>query len=238
MVSHESISAAVPLWSATWTLATGFLFGLRHALDVDHLAAVSALISERRRGISAWLVGAAWGIGHTVTLSAAAAAVIVLNVQITGRAASIFELAVAVMLVVLGVDALRTVVRHGEHASHHGHRHPIAGAVVTHDHGLQRGLRPLLVGMVHGLAGSAALTLLVLSALPSPRLAIAYVVVFGIGSIVGMIAMSMLVSLPLRVSHARFHRLDAAVRTAAALFSIVLGVWMAYDLVPVVTALG
>lgn len=238
MVSHESISASVPLWSATWTLAAGFLFGLRHALDVDHLAAVSALISERGRGLQAWLIGAAWGIGHTLSLSAAAIAVIVLNVQISGRAASAFELAVAVMLVVLGIDALRTVVRHGEHDDHGAHRHPIAGEVIVHDHGLRRGLRPMLVGMVHGLAGSAALTLLVLSALPSPRLAIAYVVVFGVGSIVGMIAMSVLVSMPLQVGHGRFHKLDAAVRTAAAVFSIVLGVWMAYDLVPVITAAG
>ncbi len=219
-------------------LGLGFVLGLRHALDVDHVAAVSALVSQRRGLLRSSLIGAVWGLGHTAALLAAGVVVIALQAEIPERLAQVLELGVAAMLVGLGGNLLWTLWRggrvhvhvhaHGDHRHLHGHIHgrdeaPAGG----HHHALPR-VRPFLVGAVHGLAGSAALMLAVLASIPSPSLAIAYVVIFGIGSIAGMMMMSTLIGLPLVLAAERFARTELALRALAGCGSVAVGVFLAW----------
>jgi sulfite exporter TauE/SafE len=228
--------------SADWIsigslMVLGLVLGLKHALDADHVAAVATIVSERRSWLSSSLVGALWGVGHTLSLLIAGVAVIVLHIQVGARLALALEFGVAVMLIGLGANALRAVARGGrvhlhvhEHdgRSHwHPHAHESEAALTSHH---RIGVRPLLVGMMHGFAGSAAVMLLVLASIPSPLIGFAYIGVFGIGSIGGMLVMSALVSLPARLTAARFARAHVAVRTLAALFSLGLGLSMAYQI--------
>lgn len=181
----------------------GSLLGMRHALEPDHLAAVSTLVTgERSSAKAAWL-GACWGVGHTLTLVTTGAALIFLRAEMPASAADLFELLVAVMLVGLGVRAMYRAARQGPdgptHAHHHGrlvHVHP---GVPAHIHigrwTLAR--RPLLIGAVHGLAGSGALTALVLATLPSTAARLTYMALFGLGSTVGMAALSGVLGWPL-----------------------------------------
>jgi ABC-type nickel/cobalt efflux system permease component RcnA len=233
--------ASASVLSAASVLSLGLVFGLKHALDADHLAAVSTIVSQRKGVLSSSLVGALWGLGHTISLLIAGVAVILLHIQIGERTALVLELCVAIMLIGLGANALLVLVRGGRvhlHAHAHGgrvHLHPhvhdaTAEMNAQAHHRLRLGTRPLLVGMVHGLAGSAALTLLVLSTIPSPVLGFAYIAVFGLGSIGGMIFMSMLVSLPAQLTAARFNGANAAVRALAAFFSLGLGLFMVYQI--------
>jgi hypothetical protein len=234
-------SGQTSLVSAASVLGLGLIFGLKHALDADHLAAVSTMVSERKSALGSSLVGALWGVGHTISLLVAGAVVILLHVQIGARVALALELGVAIMLIALGANALRTILRGGGvhlHAHQHGsrvHLHPHLhdGSPEPHrftHHDVRLGARPLVVGMVHGLAGSAALMLLVLSTIPSPILGFAYIAVFGAGSIGGMMFMSALVGLPMHLTAARFTRAHLAVRLCAGIFSVGLGLFMAYQL--------
>ena len=218
-------------------LGFGFVLGLRHALDVDHLAAVSTIVSERRSVWTASLVGAAWGVGHTAAILAAAMVVIGLHAEIPPVVATALELGVAVMLIVLGGRLLLTLHHGGRlhlHSHAHGgrtHLHPHVhspGDLGSHRHVLRAGRRPLLVGLVHGLAGSAALMLAVVATIPSTSLALAYVAVFGVGSVAGMVAMSTLLGVPLAVASGRFAHAEAALRGGAAVASIVVGVTLAW----------
>ena len=229
-------------------LGLGLVLGVKHALDVDHLAAVSTLATERRGLLSASLVGAWWGVGHTLALLAAGVAVIGLRLEISVRTARLLELGVAVMLIGLGVQALWTLGRrlrrgqrvhvhvhqHGPRLHLHAHAHapddvPHERPAVPQHHGIAQGARPLLVGMMHGLAGSASLMLFVLSTIPSPALGFAYLGVFGFGSLGGMVLMSALVSVPAQLTAQRFVRTHLAVRGAAGLASIACGVLMVVD---------
>ena len=225
--------------STSPVLVLGFVLGVKHALDADHLAAISAIVSERKSVLSSCLVGALWGLGHTLALLGAGVAVIVLHFELGPKTAMALEFAVAVMLVGLGLNVLRKLFdggtihlhphRHGSRVHVHLHLHGGKETVTpgTH-HGLRFGVRPVLVGIVHGLAGSAALMLLVLATIPSPAAGIAYLLVFGIGSTGGMLCMSALMGLPLHLTATHFSRADVAVRTLAALFSLGLGMLMAY----------
>jgi hypothetical protein len=204
-------------------LALGFLLGLRHAIEADHLAAISTIVTERRSLLSSSLVGAFWGLGHTLALLIAGVGVLLLRFRLTDRMAHGLELCVGIMLVLLGGDVLRTVVRRG--ASHtHEHtalaRHSIADG--------WRVSRPLLVGMVHGLAGSAPLLLLTLTVVSSPLAAFSYIAVFGVGSIMGMTIMSALVSVPARLT-VQFARSNLALRGLSGLFSVGLGFFIVYE---------
>ncbi len=217
-------------------LGLGFVLGLRHALDVDHLAAVSTIVSQRRSLLRSSLVGALWGLGHTVSLVAVAVAVIGLHAEIPPSVGHLLELGVAVMLVVLGVNLLRSVAA-GQvhlHAHAHGgrtHVHPHLHAYETssHDHGPSR-RRPFLVGLVHGLAGSAGLMLAVVATIPSPVLALAYVVVFGIGSVGGMTAMSALLGIPALLTTERFAGAERVLRIGAAVASVAIGLQLAWQI--------
>jgi hypothetical protein len=229
-------------WLSTVSiLGLGFALGLKHALDADHVAAVSTIVSERKTLLSASVVGTFWGIGHTLSLLAAGVAVVFLHVEISARMSLVLEFAVAVMLIGLGANVLRKLARGARihvHVHEHGgrvHVHPhvhdgeLEAEPHTH-HGFELGGRSLLVGMVHGLAGSAAVMLLVLSTIPSRAMAFAYVAIFGIGSIGGMLLMSVLMSLPTHLTAARFRGAHVAVQVLAGLFSLGLGLFMAYDI--------
>jgi hypothetical protein len=227
--------------SGTWVLGLGLVFGLKHALDADHVAAVATIVSTHKSVRSSSVVGMLWGVGHTLALLVAGVAVIVLHLEIGARLAAAFELGVALMLIGLGANALRTLVRGGKlhlHVHEHGgrihvhpHLHDGAPEPEPHTHhGVRLGARPLLIGIVHGLAGSAALMLLVLSTIPSPLLGVAYITVFGAGSIGGMMAMSAVVGLPARLTAGRFNRANVAIQAVAALFSLGCGLSMAYQI--------
>jgi hypothetical protein len=222
-------------------VAFGFVLGLKHAIEADHLAAVSTIVSERKSLLSSMLVGGLWGIGHTISLFIAGILVIVLHVEIGARTALFLEFCVGLMLVALGANALGKLARgghlhfhvhqHGGRAHVHPHIHDRELETDTHTHhGFRPGMRPLLVGMVHGLAGSAALMLLILSTLSSPLVGLAYIAVFGIGSIGGMMLMSALVSLPLYLTASRFTRVNLAMRALAGLFSLSFGLFMIYEI--------
>jgi len=227
--------------SSASVLGLGLIFGLKHALEADHLAAISTIVSERKSVLSSSLVGALWGVGHTLSLLLAGVVVMLLHVEIGPRLALMLEFGVALMLIGLGANALKKLVRgarvhlhahtHGGHAHLHPHMHDGCPEPAPHTHhGFRFRARPLVVGMVHGLAGSAALMLLVLSTISSRLLGFAYIAVFGIGSIGGMLLMSALVSLPIHLTVERFTGVNLAVRTVAAVFSVGLGLMMAYQI--------
>jgi sulfite exporter TauE/SafE len=223
-------------------LTFGFAMGVKHAVEADHLAAISAIVSERKSVWSSSLVGGLWGIGHTASLLVAGVAVIVLGVRIGERASLALEFCVGLMLVALGANALRKLARGGRlhlHSHRHGgreHVHPHVHEDGPHEpaahthHGLRLDARTLLVGMLHGFAGSAALMLLVLSSIKSPATGLLYIAVFGVGSVGGMMLMSALVGLPLYFTAARFNRANFALRCVAGIFSLCFGLFMVYDI--------
>ncbi len=227
----------------TWTsplavLGFGFLLGLRHALDVDHLAAVSTIVSRRRSVWRSSLVGVAWGIGHTTSLLAVAIGVIGLHAEIPPWVEQWLELAVAAMLVGLGVRLLHGVLRgdaiHADAHAHAGgppHRHPHRhrDGDDAHDHGPSHG-RPFAVGLVHGLAGSGGLMLAVAATIPDRLVALAYVLVFGAGSIGGMTIMSALFAIPSLVTARRFAGAERWLRAGAAVASVTIGIALAWEI--------
>jgi len=222
-------------------LGLGFVLGLKHALDADHLAAVSIMASERRSLLSSSLIGVWWGIGHTIALLIAGLLVMLLHLQISPGTEALLEFCVGVMLIVLGANALRKLIRGGivhmhahEHEGHwhlhpHVHQKQLADAPHTH-HGVQAGARPLLIGMVHGMAGSAALTLLVLATISSTAVGLLYIAIFGVGSIGGMAIMSMVFALPSKLNAQRFGKMNFAFRALAGLASLGLGAFTVYQI--------
>jgi nickel/cobalt exporter len=229
-------------YSTASVLAFGLVLGLKHAVEADHLAAVTTIVSERRSILGASLVGGLWGVGHTLSLLVAGIAVILFHLRISEQTALALEFCVGLMLIALGANALRKLMRggtlhlhwhrHGKHMHAHPHVHDGVGepdAPHTH-HGLRLSARPFLVGMVHGLAGSAALMLLVLSTISSPLAGLLYILVFGVGSVGGMMLMSALVGLPLSLTATRFARAHFVVRCLAGLFSLSFGLFMVYQI--------
>ena len=233
--------------SIFWLLIVGFGLGLKHAIEPDHLAAVSTMVGGRKSLWSASLIGGLWGIGHTAALLIAGVIVMTFQLQIAERTGKFLELGVAVMLIVLGIDALRKVVRGGQvhwHTHRHGgiaHAHPHIhdparahgrlepASEITH-HGLKLGPRPLIIGLVHGLAGSGTLMLLVLSTISSPAVGTLYIVVFGTGSIGGMMLMSTLIGLPFHLTANRFGRAELVLQAGSGLFSLVFGLFLFYHI--------
>lgn len=230
-----------PTWSATSTLLLALLFGLKHALDADHLAAVSTIVSQRRGVGRAAVVGAAWGAGHLLALWLVALPVLFWRIPIAPSIENGLELLVAAVLVFIGIEALWNLWRGAhlhvhvhEHGGHrHWHPHFHAGAAGPHgreQHAAHAVRRPLLIGMLHGLAGSAALLLLVVARTESIGAGLLYVLAFGAGSIGGMVLMSAALTLPMHLAAQRFRFADAAVRALAALFSLGFGLSMAWEL--------
>jgi ABC-type nickel/cobalt efflux system permease component RcnA len=235
-----------PNLSAFVLLGLGLVFGLKHATEADHVVAVSAIVSQERSLLRSAVVGLLWGVGHTIALVVVGVVVLTLRVAVPERVEGWLEFGVALMIVVLGASALLRA-RSSRRADVHLHRHrhdglshvhlhfhergtEHTGAVSSHSHAVSRlGFKPLLVGAMHGLAGSAALTLLVLTQVNSTALGLAYLAVFGLGSIAGMLLMSALVGLPFALSARRFSGVHYGLQTAAGALSIAFGLWYAYE---------
>jgi sulfite exporter TauE/SafE len=226
----------MPAQSIPGTLLLGFVLGLRHALDADHLAAVAAMIGARGGLRRAFLTGLAWGAGHALALGAAGGSLLALRLSLPDRLAAIFELAVALMLIALGIAALAGMFRPRLHAHEHEHGgsrhlhlhlHSTPEESHGHDHTVPSGLRPFLVGSLHGLAGTGALVLVVLTSLPGFLSGCLYLLVFGVGTIAGMVVMSLVLGAPLMIARRRAARLYALLRAAAGIGSLALGVSMA-----------
>jgi hypothetical protein len=173
----------------------GLLVGLRHSFEPDHLTAVSTLVGETRDLRGGAMLGALWGVGHTLALVAVGAILLGVGASLPERAAVIFELCVAGMLLVLGARAIVVALRA---ASPHGHGHGVAPDHV-HPAVRTRVWRPLAIGGVHGLAGSGALTAIAFAELPGVGARLIYMVVFGLGSIAGMALASGAAGVTLRV---------------------------------------
>jgi sulfite exporter TauE/SafE len=217
-------------------LLLGFVLGLRHATEADHLAAVSTIVSEKKSVFTASIVGGLWGVGHTISLFAVGLLVIFLKIQISEAVEAKLEAVVGAMLVLLGLNALRNLFRaekihvhtheHDGHAHTHIHTHRAETDEVSHH---RFSPRSVIVGVVHGLAGSAALMLMVVPTILSPVLAIVYILIFGIGSIGGMMVMSLLIGLPFHFTANRFTVLNKGIRLCSGIFSCGLGAVIIYE---------
>ena len=224
-------------------LGLGLFLGLKHATDADHIVAVTTFVSESRSLWRSCGIGIFWGIGHTLSLALAGLVVIVFKISIPKWFEARLEFLVAVMLIALGARVLIRTMR--GRIELHGHPHLHSGAILhshwhihtggeqhAHDHTgwTHIGLRPLLVGMVHGAAGSAALMLLVLSTIRSPLEAFVYIVVFGFGSVLGMLLISCLLALPLHWAKERLAISYKPIQMTAGLFSCLFGLYLGIEI--------
>jgi hypothetical protein len=254
-------------------LAIGFFLGMRHATDPDHVIAVSTIVSRERSIAKAGLIGILWGCGHTLTLVAVGAAIILFGLGIPARLGLTMEFSVGLMLILLGVLNLTGAMKwisdkfspthprgngehahiheHGTHMHFHWHSHAQAedhhgecltpprwfaqseakGLLGPFEHlGLFHVLRPLLVGLVHGLAGSAAVALLVLSTIRDPKWAVLYLLIFGVGTIAGMMLITAALALPFSFAGYKFAWLNRGLVTASGLVSLGFGLFVCYQI--------
>lgn len=222
-------------------LGLGFLLGMQHALEADHIAAVSSIAARRTNTADIVKHGLTWGLGHTLTLGAFAGAALLLGHAIPEHLSQRLEAAVGVMLVILGAHLLWTLWRDRVHFHGHGHgdgtrhfhAHSHARDIVRHtrnDHAHEHGFRwrTLVVGLVHGMAGSAALLLIVVAKFTSPVVGILYVILFGIGSMIGMGALSVVIALPLLASARYLTWANRGLQVLVALVAIGIGVTTIY----------
>lgn len=202
--------------SALSAALLGFLLGLRHATDADHVIAVTTIVARERTLRRAAWIGALWGIGHTLTVFTVGGAIIAFRLVIPPRVGLALEFGVAIMLITLGFTNLRSTTPppHG-----HGHSHEF-------DH-----RRPIVIGTVHGLAGSAAVAILVLTAIPETLWALAYLLVFGVGTIAGMMLVTVIIAAPAMYASERVARLHGSIRLAAGALSIIFGLMLARELI-------
>jgi len=199
--------------SSALGIVLGLLVGLRHAFEPDHLTAVSTLVSETHSVPHGALLGVLWGVGHTISLVAVGVTLALVNATLPARAGIAFELGVAIMLLWLGARAIAAATRgHASHGHGHGHRPMSAG----------RRWRPLVVGLVHGLAGSGALTAIVFAQLSGSAARITYMVLFGAGSIAGMAIASGVAGATLQIL-ARSNDVRRRIALATGVVSIVVG---------------
>lgn len=249
-------------------IGVGFLLGIRHATDPDHVIAVTTIVSRQRSIRHAGLIGILWGVGHTITILLVGAAIILFNLAIPPRIGLTMELAVGLMLILLGVLNLTGVTRwithrftpglqhegvvhpsmHSPEHTHGGLAHaPVHGHnpdVHMHLHGEPDGpfqtvmarigvyqlLRPLAIGIVHGLAGSAAVALLVLTTIREPRWAISYLLVFGVGTIAGMMLITMMIGVPFAYTGNRFKSFNRGLGVASGLISMAFGLFITFQI--------
>lgn len=242
-------------------IVLGFCLGMRHATDPDHVIAVTTIVAREKIPSGATFVGAAWGLGHTLTILVVGGGIILFGWVIPPRIGLSMEFSVGLMLIVLGLMNLQGAVRgigasrliggaehQHTHAHSHGdfvHTHVHAHAPEAHPHEPDRTpmnwpdrrfgalhsyqlVRPLVVGVVHGLAGSAAVALLVLTTIRDPGWALWYVLVFGLGTIMGMMLMTSLIALPFARTGHRFGRIDGGLRIASGAISLAFGLFVAY----------
>lgn len=222
-------------------LILGLLIGMQHALEADHVAAVSSIVARQRSPRRIVGHGVFWGIGHTVTLALFAGAAILFGMRIGDRVSGMIETGVGVMLVALGANVLYRL--HRDRVHFHAHRHadgdvhlhahshageatPHDPAAHHHDHPAGLPLRSLLVGMMHGMAGSAALVLLTASTISSPAVGLLYIVLFGLGSVAGMAALSAAIAIPLAWSARALSWANSALQGAVGVGTMALGLFV------------
>lgn len=218
-------------------LSIGFLFGLRHALEADHLAAVAAISSQSKSLAEGLRHGTAWGIGHSFTLLIIGGFVFSMEKSIPQTISSIMELAVGFALLWLAFDVFRRLHRQQVHVHPHSHKDGTTHIhlhshrkLPSHDHSHRRfPARALLLGLIHGMAGSAGLVLIVLQSTISFWSGIIYIVLFGVGSIFGMTILSMVIALPLVWSNKRSTNLIKTIRVCAGVVTAVLGIHLIYQ---------
>jgi hypothetical protein len=251
-------------------LAVGFFLGMRHATDADHVIAVTTIVSNQRNSMRAALIGAFWGVGHTLTIFVVGAGIILFNLVIPVRVGLSMELSVAVMLIILGVANVAGFLRSmpagamptgsiraqdeeeviHSHAHSHGdyiHSHPHTHLPESHPHapdqtpltwldrafgkiGLYQYLRPFVVGVVHGLAGSAAVALLVLTTIRDVHWAIAYLLIFGVGTIAGMMRITMSLASAFTMVGKGRQKFSRRLAFASGLLSLGFGLFVAYHI--------
>ncbi|MEO8032657.1 MAG: high-affinity nickel-transport family protein [Gemmatimonadota bacterium] len=239
-------------------VALGFFLGMRHATDPDHVIAVTTIVARQRKAGSAAWIGALWGLGHTLTIMVVGGGIILFRWVIPTRIGLSMEFSVGLMLILLGLLNLTglwrifSARRAGEvdhsHAHGHGdfvHDHPHQHAPESHPHdpeqtpvswldrklggvGAYRWARPLIIGIVHGLAGSAAVALLVLATISDPLWGIFYLLVFGVGTIAGMMVITAAIAVPVVWGGARSDRWGAGLRVASGILSLAFGLFVAY----------
>jgi hypothetical protein len=237
-IVQSNINVAAP----TGILLLGLLTGLRHSIEADHIAAVLSVVASNHKNIKhASMLGAIWGLGHTMSLFVAGLVVLLLAVNISETISSRLEFGVGIMLLFLGFTTLTgwsigkffKGLRHQK--SSHKHIHYHQGNIVhshghIHDNEHKHGHKPLIIGMVHGMAGSGALLLIVLSTINSIPLGLAYIAIFGAGSIGGMVGVSTLMGIPF-VKLSNSAKVSIALRYAAAITTLAIGAGLIYDLV-------
>lgn len=219
-------------------IALGFFLGMRHALDPDHVIAVTTIVSRQSSPAKAGVIGMMWGVGHTFTIFVVGAAIILFNVVIPPRIGLSMELAVGGMLILLGVLNLTGVLRSLQERFTGGKdkaRTAGAESTLTDNRpflgiGVYNAGRPLVVGLVHGLAGSAAVALLVITTIREPWWAIAYLLVFGLGTIGGMMAITVLISGPFVFTMRRFSGWNQRLTVASGLLSVAFGLFISYQI--------
>jgi hypothetical protein len=245
-------------------IALGFFLGMRHATDPDHVIAVSTIVARHRSIRHAAVIGALWGVGHTLTILIVGSGIILFGWVIPTRIGLSMEFSVGIMLMLLGVLNLTGFLEwitntfapaHQHSGTLHSHAHSHGDYVHTHAHahnpeahqhdpartpvhwfdrhfsrlGLYNALRPLVVGLVHGLAGSAAVALLVLATIRNAKWAILYLLVFGTGTIAGMMLITGALALPFAFS-GRFGRLQWGLRVASGVISLGFGLFLVYQI--------
>jgi hypothetical protein len=246
-------------------IVLGFFLGMRHATDPDHVIAVTTIVARHRSVKHAALIGALWGVGHTLTILAVGGAIILLGWVIPPRVGLSMEFSVGLMLILLGIMNLTGILQwintsfaasssppalihshphsHGEYIHSHSHGHnpeihahdPERTPLTSLDRrfggiGLYQLVRPLVVGLVHGLAGSAAVALLVLTTIRNPVWATAYLFLFGVGTIAGMMIITAAIGLPFAYASRLSTRLNWGIRVTSGLISLGFGVFLAYQI--------
>lgn len=243
--------------NALTILTLGFLLGLRHATDADHVVAVTTIVSRQRSLRSAALVGITWGIGHTLMILFVGIAIIVFHVVIPEKTQQLFEFIVALLLVILGILNLTGVMqritrrlssntRPHSHLHLHDHMHVHTHLHIQHIdevsgreeelpefiriHGIFQLIRPFVVGLVHGLAGSAAVALLILGSITDTATAALYLVIFGIGTIAGMMIITTLLGIPIIATSKKLQSFDRNIAWISGGISLLFGGYLAYEI--------
>lgn len=202
--------------------------GIGHALDADHIAAVSSLVSKHKNLKKAAYSGISWGLGHTTTLFIAGLLILLLKISIPKKIALSFEFVVAIMILILGISVIRDVVINKKHL--HVHNHDGTNHFHIHSHKEtnvhSHNHKSFFVGLIHGLAGSAGLMLLVLSTANSLTIGLSYILIFGIGSMIGMSIASSIISIPFVFTSNKLNKWNNRIRYATGIFSVMFGIFL------------
>ncbi len=223
-------------------LCLGFFLGMKHATDADHVVAVTTIVSQQRSVGAAARIGAFWGIGHSATLLVVGGAIVLLGLVIPEKLGLSLEFTVALMLIFLGLVNVRTAYQWiheaatpGAEASSNADAKDHEGSGMWLDRWLKdfrayRAIRPVTIGVVHGLAGSAAVALLILPIIPNAVWAVAYLLIFGIGTIVGMMLITAAIAMPLTYASVRSHLVHRFLGVAAGVGSFAFGAFLVYQI--------